>query len=245
MEVQILGSGTPFGEDGRLQSCILVSTRTRNLLLDCGMTSMVGLARAGVAPESVDVIALSHLHGDHFGGVPLLLLDRAVRQVRRRLIVAGPDGAADAVRDVLTVLRWPRAWSYAQVTHAVEFVVLRDRQVAQVAGFDVTSFDVPHYPRPEPCALRISAEGKVVAYSGDAGWSPALVEAADGADLFVCSVLEFSDADPAFLDFRTFREHQQQFNARRIIVTHAASSLLAHRAEIDVEVAVDGLRVTL
>src|SRR6185436_5835964 len=98
MDVQILGSGTPFGEQGRLQACILVSTETRNLLVDCGMTSMVALARAGVAPEALDVVLLSHLHGDHFGGVPLLLLDRAARQVRRRLIVAGPAGAAEAVR---------------------------------------------------------------------------------------------------------------------------------------------------
>ena len=190
-------------------------------------------------------MVISHLHGDHFGGLPVLLLERAARQERRRLVIAGPDGTAEAVQTALDVFRWPRAWTYAQQSQSVEFVVLRNREATQVAGLHITAFDVPHYPATAPSALRIVAEGKIVSYSGDSGWSEALIEAADGADLFICSILAFDDPDPAFLDYRTFREQRHRFSARHIVLTHLGASVLEHRSEIDTPLAEDGFSLVL
>ena len=100
MRVQFLGTGTPLGQEGRLQTCILLSADDKRVLLDCGMTSLVALARAQVEPESLDAIVITHLHGDHFGGLPLLLLEIALRDHGRRspLHIAGPAGTAERVR---------------------------------------------------------------------------------------------------------------------------------------------------
>jgi hypothetical protein len=61
------------------------------------------------------------------------------------------------VQTALEVFRWPRAGTYAQQSQSVEFVVLRNREPAQVAGLHITAFDVPHYPATAPSALRIAA----------------------------------------------------------------------------------------
>jgi hypothetical protein len=63
------------------------------------------------------------------------------------------------------------------------------------AGFGVIARRVVHYEL-DAFAIRVSADGRVVAYTGDSGPSPALVDIADGADLLVCEA-SFLEADAA------------------------------------------------
>ena len=51
-------------------------------LVDCGTTSLIGLKAAGIDPASIDAIAISHLHGDHFAELPFLLLDGQLNNLR-------------------------------------------------------------------------------------------------------------------------------------------------------------------
>ena len=63
------------------------------LLVDCGASSLVALKAHGLDPNRVDGIVLSHLHGDHFGALPFLLLDAQFLARRERpLLIAGPPG---------------------------------------------------------------------------------------------------------------------------------------------------------
>jgi ribonuclease BN (tRNA processing enzyme) len=250
LTVHFLGSGTPLGEGGRLQACILVSNGDRRVLLDCGSTSMVALACAGVEPESIDAILISHLHADHFGGVPLLLLDAAVRpaRVRRPVIVAGPGETAIRVRAALEVSGWSAAWTNAMANSRVEFVTLHDRQAKVIAGLSVTCFAVPHNPVTAPTALRLVWDGTTIGYSGDAGWTPALRDVAADADLFICGVWSFATADPTFLDYRTLVAQRGGLSCKRLILTHLGPDMLAHLDDLAadaVELAEDGLTLTL
>jgi ribonuclease BN (tRNA processing enzyme) len=254
VQVQFLGTGSPFAEQGRLQACILLRTAHARVLLDCGLTSLVALARAGVPAASLDAIVISHLHGDHFGGLaPLLLEDFVASQAagalpRRPLVVAGPADTAERVRATLEVLGWPRAWAHAERTGSVEFVTLGERQPERVAGFEVTAFSVPHSPGTAATALRLVGDGKTIGYSGDAGWTPALIDVAADADLFICGLMSFDAPDPTFLDYRTLAEHRHRLTCRRLMLTHLGSSVLEHLPEVaaaGVEIAEDGLVLML
>jgi ribonuclease BN (tRNA processing enzyme) len=249
MRVQFLGTGTPLGQQGRLQACILLTTDDdTRVLLDCGMTALVGLARAGVEPESLAAIVVSHLHGDHFGGLPLVVLESALRTSpgpARPLRILGPEGLADRLRQALHVFGWSGAWAAAveRRGRAIEFVTLPDRQPVRVAGLDVTAYSVPHNPSTAPTALRIAYGGRAIAYSGDSGWSPTLVEVAAGADVFICGVWAFDTFDPEFLDYATLRQHRAELACTRLILTHLGPSALEHVRELaadGVEIAADG-----
>ena len=93
VQVTVLGSGDAFGSGGRLHSAYLMEVPGATFLVDCGTTVLQGLKRAHVDPTRVDFVCLSHLHGDHFGGVPFLFMDYLYENRRDRPIaVYGPPG---------------------------------------------------------------------------------------------------------------------------------------------------------
>lgn len=73
--VQVVGSGDAFGSGGRFQACVSVQGPQGHALLDCDATSLVALKRPGIAPNMIDAVLVTHLHGDHFGGLPVLILE--------------------------------------------------------------------------------------------------------------------------------------------------------------------------
>src|SRR5207245_8976218 len=91
LQVQFLGSGDAFGSGCRLQTCILVKGAGEPLLLDCGATSLVAMKRSGVEPNEIGLVLLSHLHGDHFGGLPFLVLDGQFSRRTKPLVIYGPS----------------------------------------------------------------------------------------------------------------------------------------------------------
>jgi len=103
VKVRFLGSGDAFGSGGRFQTCIHLEGDGEQVLVDCGASSLIAMRRFGVDPSAIDAVILSHLHGDHFGGVPFLILDGQFTRRTRPLVVAGPPGVQARVRDAMEV----------------------------------------------------------------------------------------------------------------------------------------------
>src|SRR5919107_4584453 len=105
VNVRFLGSGDAFGSGGRFQTCIQVRSGEAHFLIDCGASSLVAMKHFGVDPSLVDIILLTHLHGDHFGGLPFFVLDaQYVSRRKKPLIVAGPPGLEDRVNEAMEAL---------------------------------------------------------------------------------------------------------------------------------------------
>jgi ribonuclease BN (tRNA processing enzyme) len=77
LQVRFVGSGDAFGSGGRFQACILLHAPAQDgdVLLDCGASSLVALKQQRQDPNRIVLVLVSHLHGDHFGGLPFLILD--------------------------------------------------------------------------------------------------------------------------------------------------------------------------
>lgn len=240
--IRFLGTGTPIGARGLHQACILLETSTHKLLIDCGMTALVSLARAGLEPHDIDAVVVSHLHGDHFGGLAPLLLDLTLRPRHRTLTLAGPPALRTRLRDTLITFGWTTA-----NVDGVTYVKLVPGQTATLAGCEVTAFEVPHNPATSPTGLRLSVNGVTIGYSGDAGWSPALQEIAADADLFICAVWSLATQDPSFIDLATLERERSKLTCRRLILTHLGPEVLAHAEShaLPFEVASDGLVIEL
>src|ERR671935_1850153 len=93
VSVRFVGSGDSFGSGGRFQTCILVDGPQSRFAIDFGTSSLIALTQQGIEHNSIDAILLTHLHGDHCGGVPFLLMDAMLAAKRERpLTIAGPPG---------------------------------------------------------------------------------------------------------------------------------------------------------
>ena len=241
--VQIVGSGDAFGNDGRLQACTSVRSPDGHVLLDCGATSLVALKRLGLDPGSIDVILVTHLHGDHFGGLPFLILDGQFTRRARPLIVAGPPGLGQRLAATMEVL-YPGS-SKVERRFAVEVVELEERVETDVGPCRVTAFGVDHASGAPAYALRLVAGGVTIACSGDTAWTDALLDAAAGTDLFICEAYTYERAVRFHLSYAELRQHRERLGCRRLLLTHAGPDLLAHRADLTDELAEDGLIVTL
>jgi ribonuclease BN (tRNA processing enzyme) len=243
VELQFIGSGDAFGSGGRFQTCLHLSGAGDSLLIDCGASSLIALKRAGVDPAGIGWVLLSHLHGDHFGGVPFLILDGQFSRRTRPLVVAGPPGVQQRVEAGMELL-FPGSTRVAR-RFATEFVELPERGASRVGPAGVTAFAVEHASGAPSYALRVAYGGKVITYSGDTEWAESLVEAARDADLFVCEAYAFERKIRYHLDYRTLREHLPRIGCRRLILTHMGPDMLSRLGEADVEHAEDGQRVTV
>jgi ribonuclease BN (tRNA processing enzyme) len=246
MRIRFLGTGDAFGSGGRFNTCFLVEGREPAFLIDCGATSLVALRRFGVDPDALAGVVVSHLHGDHFGGLPFLILDaQYVSRRARPLVLAGPAGL-EARLQALTEAMFPGAWGKERGFPLV-FVELSPRTPARIEalGIEVTGYEVSHPSGAPSLALRIAREERVLAFTGDTEWVDALLEAGAGADLVIAECSRFDPPAPYHLDYRTLRRRWPEFGAKRLVLTHMSEAMLARLAEIDVEAAHDGLEITL
>ncbi|HEX9244808.1 MAG TPA: MBL fold metallo-hydrolase [bacterium] len=244
MTVRFLGCGDAFGSGGRFQTCFLVRSGTARFLIDCGASSLIAMNRFGVDPAEIDLILLSHLHGDHFGGLPFFLLDAQILRKRTRpLVIAGPPGLRKRLTDAMEVL-FPDS-SRIRSSFPRELIELRPERPRALDGITVTPYVVEHPSGDPPFALRIECGGKIITYSGDTGWTDALVEAARGADLFIVEAYLFDKKTSLHMDLKTLTAHLGDLSARRVILTHLGADMLARASGLPYQCAEDGATVVV
>lgn len=239
VRLRFLGSGAAFGDGGRFQTSFELEGGEEPLLIDCGATALIALKRQGIDPGSIGCVLLSHLHGDHFGGLPWLILHGQFSDRTRPLVIAGPAETEARLAQAFEAL-YPGSSNGAR-PFETRIIELTDRVPRTVGPAVVTAIPVIHTPATHPHALRIEYGGKVIAYSGDTEWTDALLEVADGADLFVCDCQEYDNSVPGHLDYRTLSERRAELGCRRLVITHMGDAMLARAGEIDIEAAEDGM----
>lgn len=251
VHVKFLGTGGPFASGGRLQTCILIESDQKRYLIDCGMTALVGMTHFGVDPGSIDAVLITHLHGDHYGGLPLMIFEAQANAGEgsiypprtRALRIACPAETEERVRHLLDVLSWRTPFEPMKTAGLVDFVSLEPRRETAINGLTVTAFPVVHTP--EATALRTTISGKTIAYSGDTAWTDTLLEVAADADLFICGVYTLDIPQRGMLNYRTLEERRHQLTCKRLVLTHVGAQLQSRLAEVKEEVAADGLVITL
>jgi ribonuclease BN (tRNA processing enzyme) len=226
MRVTIVGSGDAFGSGGRFNTCFYVESAKGTLLVDCGASSLIALKTRGLDHGNVEGIILTHLHGDHFGGLPFLLLDAQFLNRRERpLLIAGPPGTRtrlDALLEVFfprsTANKWRFSWSVEEIEPG---------RPATVLGHTVTTTAVVHPSGAPSTAVRIWDGEKLFAYSGDTEWTDALQSVADGADLFIIECFGYAGRITAHVSWEILKPRLGDLRAKRIMVTHMNPSVLA------------------
>jgi ribonuclease BN (tRNA processing enzyme) len=242
VRVQFLGSGNAFSDGGRANAAIHVTAPGVSLLLDCGGSALPAIKKH-VDPATIDAIAVTHLHGDHFGGITFLVLEQHFAGRKKPLVVGGPPSLEQRLRAEEQAL-YPDFFGPTTLGFPFNTVVL-GAEPTELGGARVTALPVRHVRLAEPHGLRVEIAGKLIAYSGDARWTPQLAAVAKGADLFICEASNFDRDDPAHISYKQLMEHRGEVDAKRIVLTHLGESTLAHLKELQVEYTTDGTLIDI
>ena len=242
VKVRFLGTGNAFADGGRSHACIHLEATGASLLLDCGGSSLPAIKKA-MDPATLQAIAISHLHGDHFGGVPYFLMEQYFAGRAAPLAIGGPRELQQRTTRAGEAL-FKDFFGKVTIDYGLSFVTLRETPV-NLGGAEVSAHPVLHVAESDPHGLRVKIDGKLIAYSGDARWSDELVTVAKGADLFICEATNFSKSDPAHLSYMELIANRAKLDCARIILTHLGRETQAHLTEMELEPAQDGMLVTL
>jgi len=236
VRLTVIGSSPAWPNPGGACSGYLVDGR---LLLDCGAGVLAKLREREPWP-SVEAIAITHLHLDHWGDlIPWVwgsLYGPGSEMPRVRLWL--PPGAREELRPALALLgsedMFERAFDVAEYESRVPFTA--------VPGLDVTAFPVVHYDM-KAHSFRVEGD-RVLAYSGDSGPCAALGELARDADLLLCeATLQDGASDGPARGHLTPEEAKNaaaEGRAKRILLTHRPDE---RPAPAGIELAYDGLEL--
>jgi ribonuclease BN (tRNA processing enzyme) len=236
MRLSVIGSSPAWPNPGGACSGYLVDGR---LLLDCGPGVLAKLREREPWPSrwpSVEAIAITHLHLDHWGDlVPWVwsCLYGPGRSTRPALWL--PPGSTEALRPILH-----RLGTEDMLDRAFDLSEYEPQRPFTAAGLEVTAVPVEHYDI-DAYAFRVQGE-RVLAYSGDSGPCEALVELGRDADLFVCeATLERGEFDgPERGHLAPDEAATAAAGAKRLLLTHRPHELpLPDSAEL----AHDGLEL--
>lgn len=247
MKVTIVGSGDAFSSGGRAHTCIRIDAAAATVVVDFGSGAMTAWQKLGFDTNDIDAIIVSHLHGDHFGGIPALLLHAQFVAGRSKpLLIVGPPGLKVRLQEMLdlffpgsTTVAWNYAWQVREIGGSRKITV---------AGLTLETFDVIHSPGSMPTGIRLSDGKHVFAYSGDTAWTETLNAIAAGADLFLCECSSGDEPVPNHLHWAQLKGKLKGFAAKRIAITHMGPSAIAKIPEMQAAgliVANDGLSLDL
>lgn len=240
--ITVIGSGDAFGSGGRMNTCFHVKTASFQVLIDCGATSLVGLKSNGININDIELIAITHFHGDHYGGLPFLLLQSAVYGRKKPLYIVSPPGCKERVIELLHLL-YPGSQVLEKLS--VEFIEYQPYDIIETQFLRIKVYPVKHTKAALPHGLRISIDDKVISYSGDTEWTEELLELAKDSDLFICECSFFSRSIRGHLSYQTLITHLSSLVCKHILLTHFDSEMLDKLGQIDLDCATDGRVIVL
>jgi ribonuclease BN (tRNA processing enzyme) len=244
MNLHILGCGDAFGSGGRNQTGYLVEASDRLFLLDCGPTTLLAMKRAGFDPGHLDAIILSHLHGDHFGGIPFFFVEYLYQKPKDNpLTIAGPPGTEERVRKLFGIMYG--SGQSAKEIPPTRFEVLMPEQMQSVNGIDVFPFRVPHQTHDISLGLRVGYEGKQILFSGDSAWTDVFIVHARGVDLFLCECSFYREQPGMHVNYFTLQANLSRLGCKKLVLTHMGEEMLARRNELAAISAEDGMVIEI
>jgi ribonuclease BN (tRNA processing enzyme) len=225
MQLRFVGCGDAFGSGGRCNTCFHVTGAAVNFLIDCGASSLPALKRQGIARDDIDLVLITHFHGDHFGGLPFLLLDAQFSRRTRPLVIAGPEGIETRLVQVMEALFEDS--SKTRQRFDLDIVTLRPATTARFGEVSVTPFPVVHGDSGGPfLAYRIEAEGRIIAYTADTEWTETLVPLGHNADLLIAEAYTFDRPVKNHLSLKALEARLSDIKPKRVILTHMSEDML-------------------
>ncbi|NLM43001.1 MAG: ribonuclease Z [Clostridiales bacterium] len=106
IDVTLLGSGGSMPIPNRFLSSLLISYKGRKILIDCGEGTQVAMRKMNTGFKNIDMICLTHLHGDHIFGLPGLISTMRNSERTEKIVILGPKGTNETLKVLLSPITY-------------------------------------------------------------------------------------------------------------------------------------------
>jgi ribonuclease BN (tRNA processing enzyme) len=239
--LNIIGNGDAFGTGGRYHTCFYLESSETKFLVDIGATAIHNL-QFKVELNDINLIIISHLHGDHFGGIPFFLLNSAFHTNRQEpLTIMGPKGCEERIRSLNESL-------YMGITHKLErfdlnIIEYETGVIQKFNDLEILALPAIHSDESSSHCLQITSGETKFAYSGDTEWTDDLNKIADFADYFICECTYYSSTMDGHLNYLELDNKLKGTTAKNILLTHLSQEMLdsENQSKVRFDLAEEGI----
>jgi ribonuclease Z len=180
----ILGSSNAISSASHENTHMIILGEKRVVMIDSVGNSVRLLERAGVEPNSITDLVLTHFHPDHVSGVSLLLMDLWLMGRTQPLNIYGLDVTLEKTKKMMDLFGWDEWPNF----YLVNFFSIPSMELAAVfddAEMRIISSPMQHFIPIIGLRVEFKTSGKVMAYSCDTEPCPQDIRLAEGADVLL------------------------------------------------------------
>lgn len=243
-EVLILGCGDACSFGGRNQTSFLVKAGEKNFLLDCGPSTLSELKKRNIATNKIDFILNTHMHGDHYGGIPYLLLDLDINYKLKEFLVIGAEGINQRISQLQELL-YP-GYNFQRFKFKMNFEELKPYEEINIDDIKIKAFPMAHSSYSYCFGYKIEYNNKSIAYTGDTAWTDEIINLSENTDLFIteCSFYNKNMKIP-HTSYQEILENINKINTKNLLLTHLSKDAFDNIDKINHTIAYDGMRILI
>ena len=224
MELTVLGCGDAFGSGGRNNTSFMITAANEHVLLDCGASTLIRLRHEKVDLEEISTIIISHFHGDHYGGIPFILISSLFEKPRRNpLTIVGPKGVEEKVKILQEAMYVGTRNKLADLD--ITFIEYSQGEELVLGDKLINVWEVEHSPPSLPHSIRLEWNQKIIAFSGDTSWTENLIPLSKGTDLFICECNFQEEVSFGHLSYSELLKKHSLFETKALWLNHMADEV--------------------
>ncbi len=137
LDLCLLGTSGMMPLPGRWLTSLMCKYNGKGVLIDCGEGTQIAIRQKGWSFHDIDVICITHYHGDHVSGLAGLLLSMGNAERTEKVTIIGPKGLGKVVASLLVIA--------PELPFELELVeITENRQMFKICGYEITAFRVQH-----------------------------------------------------------------------------------------------------